>query len=358
MRFCGKTLAVGGYAVLAPAGCGLALPVKSAAMDITVSIRPGYREATTLVLSRNGSPDTAEIPIENTDFYSASDPGSAFAHAACLTLLAYSDATYDRLEITVRTSETKPPGAKLGIGSSAMITVGTIAGLAECIDVRLEEAELFVLSHFSCLLVQGQSSGYDVASVMSQTPIIYKQNGQYHASIYRLAHAARSGSRLSFLVSQLRALACGDVLPSILPVSLPQFHFYLLKSQQQLDKDTSTAKELQRLAPTYANTQSYEQLIKTSATLINALTTRESSIECIKKEIQEYRAAQRSFSAENGVEIEPKEISDLIESLSANSIVVGAMCVGAGGYDAFLCITTSVIAEGTFMGFLVVNITL
>ena len=104
MRFCGKTLVVGGYAVLAPAGCGLALPVKSAAMDVTVSIRPGHREATTLVLSRNGSPDTAEIPIENTDFYSASDPGSAFAHAACLTLLAYSDATYDRLEMQV------PPG--------------------------------------------------------------------------------------------------------------------------------------------------------------------------------------------------------------------------------------------------------
>ncbi|EFO64056.1 Hypothetical protein GLP15_3439 [Giardia lamblia P15] len=358
MRLHGKTLAVGGYAVLAPAGCGLALPVKSTAMDVLVSVAPGLHRSITLVLPRAAASTTVEIPAEKTDLYTASDPETAFVRTACLVLLAYLCTKHDGLEITVKTSESRPPGAKLGVGSSAMVTVGTIVELASCIGVELREAETFVLAHFSCLLVQGQSSGYDVASVLSQTPIVYRQSGQYHSKVCELAHAARSGSCLSALMPQLQILAHGDELPKISPISLPQFRFYLLKPQHKLDRATSTKKQLQKLAPTYGATQSYEQLVKTSEALINAFIAQKSSIEHIRKQLQRYRQAQRSFSTENGVEIEPKEISDLLELLMTKNGVVGAMCVGAGGYDAFLCITTSAVTDNTFDGYLVVDITM
>lgn len=358
MRLHGKTLAVGGYAVLAPTGCGLALPVKSTAMDVAVSVRPGRCGSITLVIPRPRSTSIAEIPATKTDFYSAPDPETAFVRVACLVLLAYLRTAHNGLEITIKTSYSESPGAKLGIGSSAMVTVGTVVELANSLDTRLGETEIFVLAHFSCLLVQGQSSGYDIASVLNQTPIVYRQNGHYHSRVHGLAHAARSGTRLSDLTSHLRAIANGDVLPTILPVSIPRFHFYLFKFIQQLGKETSTARELRRLSPIYATTQSYSQLLKASETLTNILIAHESSIECIKEQIQEYRQAQRLFSAENGVEIEPKEISNLIESLTASDGVVGAMCVGAGGYDAFLCITTSVAVKDTFKGYLVVDINL
>ncbi|ESU39641.1 Hypothetical protein DHA2_151202 [Giardia duodenalis] len=356
MRLHGKTLAVGGYAVLAPAGCGLALPVRSATMDVIVSVGPGRRGFITLVLPRDASSITVEIPAEKTDLYTASDPETAFVRTACLVLLAYLRTKHDGLEITVRTSESRPPGAKLGIGSSAMVTVGTIVELASCIGAELRGAETFVLAHFSCLLVQGQSSGYDVASVLSQAPIVYRQNGQYHSKVCELAHAARSGSCLSALMPQLQMLAHGDELPKVLSVLLPQFHFYLLKPQHKLDRGTSTTKQLQKLTSTYGSTQSYEHLIKASETLTNALVAQKSSVEDIRKQLQEYRQAQKSFSIENGVEIEPKEISDLIELLMAKDKVVGAMCVGAGGYDAFLCITASAVTDNTFDGYLTIKI--
>lgn len=358
MRLYGKALAVGGYAVLAPAGCGLALPVKSITMDITISVRPGCCRSITLVILQVESSTVEEIPTEKIDFYSAPNPKTAFVRAACLTLLAYLRTAHNGLEITIKTSNSESHGAKLGIGSSAMVTVGTIMELANCLNAKLGEAEIFVLSHFSCLLVQGQSSGYDVAAVMNQTPIVYRQNGQYHSKVYELAHTARSSARLSDITLQLQAIANGDMLPTVIPVSFPRFRFYLLKSLQQLDKDTSTAKELQRLAPTYADTESYVQLVKTSETLINILIAQESSIECIKRQIQDYRQAQRLFSAENRVNIEPTEITNLIDSLIGSHGVVGAMCVGAGGYDAFLCITTSTITEDIFSGYLVVAINL
>jgi mevalonate kinase len=73
---------------------------------------------------------------------------------------------------------TNGPTANYGLGSSSAITVATIFALVNAFDINCSKREIFDLSYRAVIEVQGESSGFDVASAVFGGTIYYKNRGE------------------------------------------------------------------------------------------------------------------------------------------------------------------------------------
>lgn len=73
---------------------------------------------------------------------------------------------------------TNGPIASYGLGSSSAITVATIYALVNAFGINCSKREIFDLSYRAVIDVQGESSGFDVASAVFGGTIYYKNHGK------------------------------------------------------------------------------------------------------------------------------------------------------------------------------------
>jgi len=67
---------------------------------------------------------------------------------------------------------------KIGLGSSSAVVVAAIKGLSELFKIKMNEKEIFNLSHKTVLDVQGLGSGFDVAAAVYGGILFFKTGGE------------------------------------------------------------------------------------------------------------------------------------------------------------------------------------
>ena len=70
------------------------------------------------------------------------------------------------------------PEKKYGLGSSSAITVAVAYGLCNLYGIHIDKHELFRLCHAAVMDVQGEASGFDVASAIFGGTIFYENRGE------------------------------------------------------------------------------------------------------------------------------------------------------------------------------------
>ncbi|WP_280464986.1 phosphomevalonate kinase [Nocardia brasiliensis] len=162
----GKLFIVGEYAVLEPGR-----PAVLAAVDryATATVTDSAY-ATTMTSDLPGNPQIRCVRGENRPVsmigHPLTDFGYALAAATLVERLVLESGSRPRpfeLEIT-STGLTDPSGRKLGLGSSAAVTVATIAALGAFYQLPLTPTDRYRLAMLATLTVNSNASGGDVAA--------------------------------------------------------------------------------------------------------------------------------------------------------------------------------------------------
>lgn len=324
----GKCLVVGGYVLLGYGGVGLVIPAGDLSLNVIIALETSGRPSLQVVLEGpNPGRFTVPWPIE--------DVGSVANEVryVCAATAAYYGwwgiPLSTPLGIRIQSKEDGTRG-KLGIGTSAIVTVGVIRALSEALGFRLTEEEVCLVGHRATLLAQGGGSGYDVYAVVYQRPLIYKPSLKYLKEI---------------ATNETRTYAAH---PAFRPISLDRGLRYTLLRPWGFDAlSTSTTKQLGKLPVGYQGLPGFARLRKAARSLACLLIRSldpEKHVE-VSRRIYKYREAQREFGRQACIIVEPPDISSHLDRLSALPGVLGAYCVGAGGYDAFLCISVRDVAD-------------
>ncbi|TNJ26646.1 Phosphomevalonate kinase [Giardia muris] len=329
----GKCLVVGGYVLLGHGGVGLVIP----AGDLYIDVIIGFETS--------GTPGLHVI-LEDTDLrrflvsWPIGDCGTVdkeIRYVCAATVAYYGWWRLDLgvpLKIHIRTASCGTRG-KLGIGTSAIVTVAVVRALSQAVGPKLTEKEICIVSHRAILLAQGGGSGYDAYAVVYQRPLIYKQSLKY---LREMATNETGGTRSRAYAAQ----------PGCRFVTLDRRLQYTLLKPWEFDTlSTSTTKRLGKLPSGYQDLPGFTRLRKATRRLLCLLAGSlgpEKHVE-VSRRIRRYREAQREFGQQTGINIEPLEISPHLDRLSSLPGVLGAYCVGAGGYDAFLCLSVRDVSD-------------
>jgi len=152
----GKLFLLGEYAVLD--GC----PAVVAAVDRYVDVVVHPRESAMLRIEAAGYGDPAEWPLDELPDAS----GYAFVLAAYRAVLARAPEFAGRgVELAITSQLAGGEGAKVGLGSSAAVTVATVASLLRVAGRFPSREEIFEVAHGAHRAAQGgEGSGADVAA--------------------------------------------------------------------------------------------------------------------------------------------------------------------------------------------------
>ena len=158
----GKLMLIGEHAAV------YGFPCLAAAVDKKLTVKLNKRTDGNIIIRSDSFKETLQSDWQK--ITGKIEPAGQYLTAALRTVSALiSDKTGMDMEIKSGFS------GRYGLGSSAAVTAGTIAGIAALFGLNLSKEELFKLAYRSILTVAEDASGYDAASVIFGGVIYYKK---------------------------------------------------------------------------------------------------------------------------------------------------------------------------------------
>ena len=143
-------------------------PCLAAAFDKKLTVKINQRSDRNIIILSDYFKETLQSDWQ--EITEKIEPGGQYLIAALKTVsVLISHKTGINMEIKSDFS------GRFGLGSSAAVTVGAIAGIAALYGLNLSKEELFKLAYRSILTVAENASGYDAAAIIFGGIIYYKK---------------------------------------------------------------------------------------------------------------------------------------------------------------------------------------
>jgi len=293
----GKLFLLGEYAVV-DGGYALILPVKK---YITVIIKS----------SNENEVKNKDLVLQN----AAIDIANEYLDALNIQRKSYSIEIQNEL-IDEDTNK------KLGLGSSAAIVVGVIKAILRFHSVNIDEIELFKLSALSYLRVHKFGSLADIATVISERPIIYRTFNKEFV--------------LNLIDSKLNVL-------QILEKDWPNLFIKKINIPESLHviigwtkEEASTPSLLKDYAIFKKNNEYFIQdFIKQSNECLSLFEKGiDNNLQECKEAIIQFRNLLKAIQENSGIEIETESIKEAIRIGNQYNIAIKSS--GAGNGDCFI----------------------
>ncbi len=294
----GKIMLAGEWSILEPGNVCIVLPVNK---FVTVQIK-----------------ESPEIIFDSESKF------CCYAVKNCLQFLTEQGIWIKPFEITIYSEISGVNGSKPGLGSSAAVTVAVCMAILKFHRFEVEPICLFKLAFLSHFRASGKlGSGFDIALCTYQKPIIYRCFDQTWLN-------DNSTKRLSdFILLNWPMLEIKEInLPKNMHV-LIGFAGKSASTMQMIEKMQKFKQE---------NFACYQKIIGQINSVVLALIQAINSCDQVKiiDLLNQNRDLLIKLGFESGIELETKELSQLIKK--AKSLGAASKITGAGGGDCAIAV--------------------